>query len=205
LSSTPGTAPYDLAGAGLPSSPPEANSFRLVRDLNNQLTYQSRGYYTMDLLTLAPGGFPTALTNQTNCGISTTVPGATTMLSGLHPDVTSPPANPGRADDVGFLYYDPGMPTGMPVAFLAAFGGFGPIVRLATIVPGSVGGSCLDSASSAVLGFAMLDQNGVAYYMTPVPAAARPLLAGLSWAQQAIGFDTNTGVLRGSQCGRQRF
>jgi hypothetical protein len=205
LSGVAGSIGYDLAGAGLPTSPPEANSFRLFRDASNQLTYQARGQYLMDLLTLAPGGFPTALTNQPNYGISGTPPGTTTLLSGLHPDVRSPPANAGRADDVGFVYLDPHMPAGMPVAFLASFGGFGPIVPLSTVVPGSVGGSCLDSASSAVLGFAMLDQYREAYYMTPVPAAARPLLPGLSWAQQAIGFDTNACVLRGTQCGRQRF
>ncbi len=39
------------------------------------------------------------------------------MLSGLHPDAASPPRNPGRADDVSFVYGDYALPLGSPVLF----------------------------------------------------------------------------------------
>jgi hypothetical protein len=197
---------HDLPGAGLPTTPAAANSFRLLRDLvTNELTYQARGQYMMDLLTRSPGGCPTALTNQANYTISGSPPGATTLMSGLHPDAASPPVNTNREDDVGFAYTDPGLAAGMPVAFTASFAGFGPIVPLATLVPGSVGGCCIGSSTSTVLGIAVLDEQHFAYLNTTVPDFMRPMLRGTSWVQQAFGLDTSAVVLRGSQCGRQRF
>jgi hypothetical protein len=197
---------YDLAGPGLPSSPPEASSYRLDRNTTtNALTYLARSQYLVDLLTVTPSGMPTAITNQASYPVSTFVPGSTSLLSGLHPDAATPPLNAGRADDVAFMYSDFVLPPGFPVAFLASFDGFGPTVPLAQHVPGSVGGVCLPSASLFVLGIQLLDSSQQAWMVTTLPPAARNLIRGVAWAQQAIGFDVVVGVLRGSQCGKQTF
>jgi hypothetical protein len=207
LSGTPSGSTYDLPGAGLPSSPPEANNYRCYRDLvANTVTYgATSGQFLIDLLTLSPSGMPCAITNQASYSVSTIPPGTTTLLSGLHPDAASPARNAGRADDVAFMYTDVDLAPGNPVAFLAAFGGFGPIVPLDGIVPGSVGGICLDQPTLAVLTFGVLDASRSTYVVTTIPAGLRPSLAGVRWAQQAVGFDAALGTLRATQCGMQRF
>jgi hypothetical protein len=199
-------APHDLAGAGLPTSPLSVASTRLYRDLTtNQVSYLPPGQFMVDLLTVAPAGFPTALTNQPHYVSSSVVPGCSTMLSGLHPDAASPPRNAGRADDVGFIFADPGLPPGSPVAFVASFAGFGPIVPLDSLVPGSLGGLCLDPAHLFPLGVAATSATFEAFSFTVIDPAVRPLLAGTSWVQQAISLDLANGTLRGTQCGLQRF
>lgn len=196
----------DLAGPGLPSAPPEENSYRLYRDLaTDVVTFGARGQYQIDLLTTSPGGFPAAITNQSYFPISTIAPGTTTMLSGLHPDAASPPLNAGRADDVAFFYSDYALPTGSPVLFLGAFAEFGPVVPLSQHTPGSVGGLCLDQSAMFVLGLVPLNQASECWHVTVVPAGVRPLLRGLTWTQQAIGLDLAAGTLRGTQCGKQWF
>lgn len=196
--------PYDLAGAGMPTSPPSANSSRLFRDLTtNAMTYQSRGQYMIELLTTAPGGFPATLSNQTS--ISNPPPGATTMMSGLYPDAASPPLNANRVDDVGFVYVDPVLAIGSPVAFIASFADFGPVVALDTLVPGSVGGLCLEPSALFPLAVATLSTGHDAWVQTTIAPAVRPALHGQFWTQQAIGFDLTTGVLRGTLCGKQKF
>lgn len=199
-----GGTTYDLAGGGMPTSPPSANSFRLFRDLTtNTLTYQSRGQYMIELLCTTPGGFPATLSNQPN--YSNGAPGATTMLSGLHPDAASPPLNPNRADEVGFLFYDPDLAVGSPVAFIASFSDFGPVVALDTLVPGSVGGLCLDTTTLFPLSVATLSAGHDTFAQTLIPPATRLVLQGQFWTQQAIGLDLAAGVLRGTLCGKQRF
>ena len=206
LTSSNAFTSYDLAGPGLPSSPPEQNSYRLDRNTTtNALTYLARSQYLVDVLTVTPSGMAGAITNQAHWGVSLSVPGSTSLLSGLHPDAAEPPLHAGRADDVSFLYTDFALPPGFPVAFLASFDGFGPTVPLAQCVPGSVGASCLPSASSFVLGIHLLDSNQQAWRVTTLPPAARNLIRGVSWAQQAVGFDVVVGVLRGSQCVKQTF
>lgn len=196
----------DLAGPGLPSSPPEENSYRLYRDLaTDTVTFGARGQYQIDLLTTAPGGFPAAITNQSYYPISLIAPGTTTMLSGLHPDAASPALNPGRADDVAFFYSDYALSVGSPVLFVAAFADFGPTVPLELHAPGSVGGLCLDQSALFVLGFAPLNMAQECWFTTVIPAAVRPMLRGVSWTQQAIGLDVGSGALRGTQCGKQHF
>lgn len=196
---------YDLAGGGMPTAPAVANSYRMFRNLTtNTVVPESRGQYMIELLTVTPSGAPTAITNQVNFGVSTVPPGTTSMLSGLHPDAAAPPANPGRADDVGFLFGDWSMPALSPVVFIAAFADFGPVVPLDTLVPGSLGSLCIDPAALFPLGVAPLTA-GSASLVTVIPAAVRPLLAGESWTQQAIALDPTTGTLRGSQCGKQHF
>ncbi len=74
-------------------------------------------------------------------------------------------------------------------------------------MPGSLGGSCLDSAQAFVLAFSPHGTAGQlqSSFVTVIPTGARPLLSGLFWTQQAIGFDTASGTLCGSQCGKQYF
>jgi len=197
---------YDLAGTGLPIFPPEENTYRLYRDLtNNAVTFGARGQYQIDLLTSCPSGTPTTISNQASFPLSTAAPGASTLLSGLHPDAASPPLNNGRADDVAFLYGDTGLPLGSLVVFVAAFAPFGAVVPLAQFVPGSIGGACLDQGQAFVLGFRTLASNTQCWYPTTIPAGARPWIRGLAWTQQAIAFDATNGTLRGSQCGRQKY
>lgn len=206
ISSSSSLTSYDLAGPGLPSSPPEANSYILYRDVTtNALTYGSRGQLAIDLLTTLPSGMAGAITNQTNYGVSLSRPGTTTLLSGLHPDAADPPLNPGRADDVSFLFHDVDLPPGSMVAFVGSFAGFGPTVRLSNFVPGSRGGLCLGQADLFVLGLAALDANHRASFVTAIPAPARLIARGGSWAQQAIGIHSGDCTLHGTQCARQHF
>lgn len=206
LSHLPTSNINDRAGSGLPTFPPEQASYRLYRNLaTDELTYESGGQYAMDFLTVTPGGFPTAKTNQVSFQISNWGAGATSMLSGLHPDAASPPRNPGRADDVGFYFTDREMAAGDPVLFLASFTGFGPIVPLDQIMPGSYGGLCLPETELVPLAMVPLAANRTASMLWTIDGALRPSLLGLSWVQQAIGLDSADGVFRGSMCVRQRF
>lgn len=196
---------YDLAGGGMPTTPPVANSYRMFRDLTtNTVVPESRGQYMIELLTVTPSGAPTAITNQVNFAGSNFPPGTTSMMSGLHPDAAAPPAHAGRVDDVAFLFGDWTMPAQSPVAFLGAFADFGPVVPLDMLVPGSLGSLCLDQAALFPLGVAPLNA-GRAFLLTSIPTAVRPLLAGEAWTQQAIALDPTNGTLRGSQCGKQHF
>ncbi len=200
------TGTVDVAGPGLPTSPPEANSYRLYRNVTtNGLAYGSRGQFLIDLLTTSPSGMAATISNQASYPVAGLPPGVTTLLSGLHPDAASPPRNAGRADDLAFLFTDVDLVPGSLVAFLASFQGFGIVQPLASLVPGSVGGVCLDQPSAFVTGLGWLDQQRSAAYVTTVAPGARLVLRGASWAQQAIAFDSQNGVLRGSQCARQHF
>lgn len=204
LTSTTTNSVYDLAGPGLPASPPEQASFQLFRNLaSNTLTYQSRGQYMIDLLVRGPSGAPTAITNQPHYPISNPI-GTTSMLSGNHPDAASPPANAGRADDVGYLFRDVDLPAGSAVVFLAAFAPLAAPVPLAQFVPGSVGSSCLDPRVQFALGVATTGPGLDAAFLTSIPGPARLMVRGLSFGQQAIGL-TATGSLRGAPCGLQRL
>lgn len=196
----------ETTGPGMPTTP-EANSYRLYRDLTtNVVTYSARGQYQMDLLTRSPGGMPASVSLQSSHPPTMSPPGATTMLSGLHPDAASPPLNPGRADEVSFVYGDWVLPPGSPVMFLGAFADFGPIVPLDNHVPGSIGGICLDPSAMFVPGFASHGSLGTqCAFVTTIPATVRPLLRGIHWTQQAIAFDGASGTLRGTLCGRQKF
>jgi hypothetical protein len=205
LSSAVSSTIYDQTGAGMPASPPEANSRRLFRDVaTNQLTYLARGQYMLDLLVATPSGFPTALTNQASYPLSTVSPGTTSMLSGLHPDAASPPQNAGRADEVGFVFRDVNLAAGTPIVFAAAFADFGPVVPLATLVPGSSGALCLDTVALFPLGVELLAASE-AWLVTAIAPTVRASLHGQSWTQQAIAFDLTSGTLHGSGCGKQRF
>lgn len=203
---SPSSVPYDLAGPGMPTAPPEKNSYELFRDLTtNTLTYQPRGQFMIDLLTRSPGGFATTLSGQSSMAPSRTAPGVTTMLSGLHPDSASPPLHTGRADDVGFLFFEPTLGAGALVMFFGAFANFQPAVPLSTVIPGSIGGFCLDSTNLITNGFGVTDSVGRTFVMTPIPPGARATLNGLSWTQQAVAIDPVHGTLLGTQCVRQQF
>jgi hypothetical protein len=199
LYGTQGSSSFELCGGAMPTSPPDQNSYRLLRQTGaNTATYQSRGTYLCDLLTEAPSGAAGAVF------IPTVGPGSTSMLSGLYPDASNPPHNNNRADNLSFVYRDYGIAASSPVAYIAAFAGFGPLVPLATLVPGSVGGLCLDQAQLFPLAVGVTN-NGYHWVETVVPASVRLVISGTSWTQQAIGFDLATGTLRGTQCVRQQL
>ncbi|HEX5054163.1 MAG TPA: hypothetical protein VFZ65_20460 [Planctomycetota bacterium] len=194
-----GSSSIVLPGGAMPSSPPEANSFRLYRDVtNNALTYGTRAQYLIDLLIEGPSGMPTAVF------IPGAAPGSTTLLAGLYPDATNPPFNSGRADNSGFIFSDVTITEGSPVAFLAAFADFGPIVALDSLIPGSRGGLCLEPTALFPLTVGIVTNHEV-WIETPIPPAVRLTIGGQSWTQQAVGFDLATGTLRGTQCGKQSF
>jgi len=157
-----------------------------------------------ELLTDAPGGIVTAITNQTSFAVSNTAPGTGSFFSAFHPDASSPPRNAGRADDIGYAYLDPALPDGSLVVFVAEFGGFAAETPLSTLLPGSIGSTHLGTATATVLGLRLLN-SGEAAFVTTIPAAARPLLGGLSLLQQGIGVDALNGTMRGGPTGRQQF
>jgi len=161
------------------------------------------------------GGVATAVTNQVNHAASTTGaaagftvqdPGAGTssMFAGLYPDAANPSFNPGRVDDIGQMFENAALPAGSLVFFMIDFGPFGPEIPAASFVPGSTGVSCLNLASMQSLGFEIVSATGRAHHVANFPAAARPLLSGIDWTQQAIGFDIATNTLHGTACTRQR-
>jgi hypothetical protein len=190
---------FELAGGAMPASPPQANSHRLFRGLTtNAVTYQSRAVYHVDLLVATPGGAPTTIYQ------AGALPGTTTPLAGLHPDATSPSTNPGRADHVGFLFADNAQPDGTPIAFIASFADFAPIVALDGVVPGSVGGICLDPATVFPTAVG-ITAGGRAWTQNLISPATRLVIGGAFWTQQAIALDLATGTLRATQCGKQRF
>lgn len=125
------------------------------------------------------------------------------MMSGLFPDAASPPRNPGRQDDVGYVYADLDNAPGSSVVFFVSFGGCGPVVPLDTLVPGSVGSVCLEQSLAVPVGQQTLNAEHYAAQSLAVPAPVRLTLRGSSWAWQAVGLDATTGALRAARCVKQ--
>ncbi|MBK8101040.1 MAG: hypothetical protein IPK26_28485 [Planctomycetes bacterium] len=190
---------YDQPGA----APIEHMGYGLAWDGVSPPVYNTPRQLLIDILHDAPGAAATAITNQTSLAISNTAPGTGSFLSGLHPDATNPPFNPGRADDVSFVYLDTQMPNGTPVFFLADFGNFGAELPFAGFVPGSIGALCLNPVTASTMGFQVLAGGQTSMGIT-IPAAIRPTLSGLALVRQAVAL-TPTLTLRGSPCGRQVF
>jgi hypothetical protein len=203
----PGFATFDLPGPTLqPLGPPNgpANSYGAYTDFGPVLAYAARRQIWADIDSPAPGGVVTAITAQASFPISGAPPGTASFMSALHPDAVAPPFNPGRADNVGYIFSDSVLGAGAPVFFLANLGGFGPEMPLAFLAPGSIGVMCLGPASlSTGLGFT--DPTGTASLVIPIPAAVRPVLAGLPLLQQAISIDVVTGALHAAPCGSQKL
>jgi len=178
-------------------------SYGLAIDATGAQFYNSRRQLLVDLLCDAPGGSCTAHSNQASFPIGNGAPGGGGFLSGLHPDVASPPRNAGRADDPGFTFLDPTLSNGSAVFFLSDLGGFGAEVPLTNFVPGSVGVFCLKSPTTSTLGL-VLQNGGQASLVIPIGGAVRTVLQGLPLLYQAIALGPNL-TLHGSPCGRQIF
>ena len=168
------------------------------------------------------GGVAGVVTNQINhpessttsaAGFQVQVPGAgsASMHSALFPDAANPSAGLGRQDDLVQFFRDDTIPVGSPVFFLIDLGQFNPIeIGLDQFVPGSTGMTCMNF-SAQNLGLVLVSAVTVgtatqnrAHLVTQFPAAARPLLSGLSWVRQAIAIDVSNNTLRGTACTRQR-
>lgn len=189
----PGPAPIARGGYAL----------SLVAGPTPSIDYAPPSQLELELLTDAPGGCVTAITNQLSQPLSNTAPGSASAFSALHPDAALPPRSPGRADDIGRVHLDVGLADGSPVLFFASLGAIGPEVPLSGMLPGSVGVWCLPPGAVA-LGLST-QANGQASWVTMIPAATRPLLRGLLLVQQSLGFDAATTTLRAGPCGRQAF
>lgn len=189
----PGPTPIQHQGYGM-----------FYRPSTQQLGYNTPRKLLIELLTATPGGTSTTITNQASFAASNAAPGTGSFFSGLHPDARSPSRNPGRADDVGYVYLDAAMPNGTAVFFLADFGNFGPEIFLSTLVPNSVGVLCLNGATAQNIGLSLLN-NGEASLTIAIPATLRPSLAGTVLVRQAIALHPTTFGLRGSPCTKQVF
>lgn len=185
------------------SAPIQHGSYGLAVDAAGTSFYNSSRQLLIDLLCDAPGGSCTTRSNQPSFPIGATATGSGGFLSGLHPDVVSPPAHTGRADDPGFTFLDPTLPDGSAVFFATDLGGFGPEVPLANFAAGSVGVFCLKSPTTVSLGLRLLS-GGEASLVIPVNASVRGVLQGLPLLHQSIALGPNL-TLRGSPCGRQLF
>ncbi|GAB4150160.1 MAG: hypothetical protein Fur0037_18640 [Planctomycetota bacterium] len=200
---------FDLPGAAMQpfisSAVPPSNSYALSRSsATGIMAYSPRRQMIVDIVTPGSGGCVTASTNQASYASSNGPEGTASFLSGLHPDLVNPPANPGRADNLGYRFENLSLPDGSLVFFLMTAGAFGPEIPLAGAIPGSEGVLCLNLPGTRTtgIGFTVL---GEAIFTMTVPAPARSALSGLSLLQQAVAIDVTTGFLHGAPCGRQRL
>lgn len=208
---------WDLAGARQPSQFPgrSPGGYYCSQPLAGP-GYPVASQYFLQPVVQMSGGVATTRTTQTNhpestagatAGFLVQDPGAGTacMFSGLYPDAASPPRTAGRVDEIGQLFYNPGLNAGSPVFFLMDFG---PLpasqIPAASFVPGSTGVGCLNFGTQVALGFGFLGTNGRAFRMSSFPAAARTMLAGIQWAQQAVALDTGSNTLHATACTVQR-
>lgn len=210
---------WDEPGGSIPSGNP-ANRFSgfYVATPPTGPSYPIRTQYKIQPLVPISGGVAGALTNQTGhpestatatAGFAVQDPGAGTacMFSALYPDAAAPPANTGRVDEISQMFENPALAAGSPVFFLIDIGAFGPEVPARNFVPGSTGVSCLSFGTMQNLGFSSLTTIGTtqrARWVATFPAAARPLLSGIDWLQQAVALDIGTNSIHASACTRQR-
>ncbi|MEC7585148.1 MAG: hypothetical protein VYE77_12595 [Planctomycetota bacterium] len=197
---------FDLPGGSHPTAPPEqGNGGYHVPSIGLGPTYTTTPrQWKIEPLVPGATGVPGTITNQVSAPQSTTAPGTSSMASGLHPDATSPPLNPGRVDDISGRWFRSATPNNTPVFFLLDLGTFGPEIPMATILAGSTGVSCLNLATAELIGLSFTI-NGEATFPIAIPAAARPLLAGVSLMHQAAGFNATTGGIDANGCTRQVF
>lgn len=99
--------------------------------------YRSQNYFEV-FLENASGGVCTAVTNQVSYDASHSAngDGTASFLSGLHPDAGNIPVNPGRADQIGFVYSDHRLNPGDPVFVVIALAENQPAFALTDILGG---------------------------------------------------------------------
>jgi len=210
---------YDSPGPGQPrplntvasASPANTHAYSFVATAATPLTATPCRQPYFDIQHGGASGVVLTITNQTTWTPSNNpppagygpAPGTASFMSGVNPDVAGT-ANPGRADDINFDFYQQSLGTGAPVFFLMDLSGsFGPETPMSVFAPGS-GVVCLNPALLSVLSINFTNA-GEAWFVTTIPAAVRPGLGGLPVRQQAIALDPVTGALVASPCGGQKF
>lgn len=208
---------WDIAGGRHPTQfPARSHGGYFVPSPQTGPSYPVATQYFIQPIVPISGGVAATVTNQTNhvestagavAGFLVAEPGAGTssMFSGLYPDASSPPRTAGRVDQIAQLFSNPALNAGSPVFFLMDFGPF-PVaeIQAASFVPGSTGVGCLNFGSQVALGFGFLGANGRTFRVSNFPAAARTLLVGIQWAQQAVALDTGSNTLHATACTIQR-
>lgn len=205
----PTTNTFDLKGPGLISGGLTNTSYGMAHDLVNltQAYGGPRQYRIVPIVGTAAApvvrGVVTATTNQSSYPLSNAQPGTASFFSGLHPDASASPANPGRADDSGYTMFGAG--GGDLLFVLAAFpNALSPVVPLTNLYPGASGVACLDLFSNTTLGFTVANGSGTDSFPIVWPTFGRQFLTG-ALSYQAIGLNPVTLSLYGFPCGTQRF
>lgn len=195
---------FDLKGPALISGG-VTNTYGLSHDVTNSAFGAAgpRQYRWQFIVAAGVGrGVVTTETNQGTYPISNVAPGTASFFSGLHPDASSSPANPGRVDDVNFVYFGAG--AGDLLVNVLAFGFATPELAFANVLPGSTGVLCLDLATMTTAGIAISAGTGVDSFRLAFNPAQRGFLLGLTLAQQVVAF-TPALVGTASPCAMQRF
>jgi hypothetical protein len=206
LGSDPGFLPplvnvYDLKG----QVPVAQGSYALTHDpVAAAFSYAGARQLLLDVLTDQASGVATAVTNQTQYPVSNAAPGTASFFSGLHPDIVAPPQNAGRADNVGYVFSDPGLTPGSVIFFLADVD-FAPVhnVPLGSFLAGSTGTACLPSGFQ-VLGLTFAAGPQASYVLAIAPGP-RAILRGAAIVFDAIALDLTTSLLHGGTCVKQRY
>ncbi|MBK8096157.1 MAG: hypothetical protein IPK26_03570 [Planctomycetes bacterium] len=194
---------YDLKGPALIAGG-VTNTYGLSHDVTNQAFGSAgpRQYNWQFFVANGVGrGVVTTETNQGTYAISNVAPGTASFFSGLHPDASNSPTNPGRVDDINFVYW--GAATGDLLVSLIAFG-FQTEFPLVNVLPGSTGVLCLDLSTMTTAGFAVAGGTGTDTFRIAFNPSQRGFLLGLNLAQQVVAISAaQTGTA--SPCAMQRF
>ena len=185
-------------------------SYVLVRTSAGAYQYQGPRQLIVDVLANVPGGVAMAVTNQTSYPPSNTPPGTASFYSGLHPDARTIPAHAGRADDIGYTFFDNSLPPGTSVFFGVTLAGFNPAKSFWAnygfpVLPASVGQECILAANWFTLWVGATDASGVANYTWSLTAAQRTVIGGLDIVWQGIAVLPPPLVFRAGPCARQQF
>lgn len=196
---------FDLKGPALISGG-VTNTYGLSHDVTNAAFGAAgpRQYNWQFFVANGVGrGVVTTETNQGAYTISNTAPGTASFFSGLHPDASTSPANPGRVDDINYVYF--GAAAGDLLIDLLAFGFQTPEIPLVNVLPGSTGVLCLDLSTMTTAGVAVAGGSGTDTFRLAFTAPQRGFLLGITLAQQVVAISPATLAGTASPCGMQRF
>jgi len=207
---------YDTPGLAQGGTPPPStalsnpsNSHGLYRIAAGPALYAQRRMNLLDVFHNTSGGTALGITNQTTYTPSNNpppagwgpAPGTASMMSGTNPDVVG--GNVGRADDIAMQFFRTGFGTGGLVVFVLDFGNFGPELPVSALGVTGTGVLCANLSTLSVLGISFSNADE-AFFVSTIPAAARPSVSGLPVVQQAAGLDA-AGNVHASPCRRQVF
>jgi hypothetical protein len=203
-----GTGPatyFDLAGASLPTTPPEQagnGSWYVPSPATGPLYTVTPRQWKVEPIVNGAAGVAGTITNQISLPSSSTAPGTSSQGSGLHPDAANPPLNAGRTDDLAGRWIRTGTPTNTPVFFLMDLGTFGTEIPVSAFLAGSTGVLCLNPASMVVVGLTFT-VGSEAFLQITIPTAARARVAGLNVLHQAAALNVVTATADANGCTRQ--